>query len=43
MIHPKTKARTVIPIHSGRDIKKPLIRAIIKDAGLTTEEFIRLL
>ena len=25
LIHPKIKARTVIPVHSGRTIKKPLV------------------
>ena len=43
LINPKTKARTVIPIHSGKTIKKPLARAIIDDAKLSAEEFIGLL
>ena len=43
LIHPKTKTRTVIPIHTGKTIKKPLVRAIIDDAKLSTEEFIKLL
>ena len=39
-----TKRRSVIPIHPGRTIKKPLLQAIIeKDAGLTIEEFLQFL
>ena len=43
LIHPTTKARTVVPIHSGRTLKEPLLRAIIRDANLTIGEFIALL
>ena len=43
LIHPETKTRAVVPMHSGRDIKKPLVRAIINDARLTVEDFIKLL
>lgn len=43
LINPKTKARVVIPVHSGKTIKKPLVRAIIDDAKLSAEEFIKLL
>ncbi len=42
LIHPETKARTVVPVHLGRTIKEPLLRAIIRDANLSIEEFIRL-
>lgn len=42
LIHPKTKARTVVPVHSGT-IKRPLVRAIIDDAKVTPEEFLKLL
>jgi predicted RNA binding protein YcfA (HicA-like mRNA interferase family) len=42
LIHPVTKARTVVPIHSGHTIKEPLSRAIIRDAGLSVDEFITL-
>lgn len=37
--HPATKFRTVIPIHSG-DLPKGLLHRILKDAGLTLEEFL---
>jgi predicted RNA binding protein YcfA (HicA-like mRNA interferase family) len=33
----------VVPIHAGRVIKQPLLRAIIRDANLTVDEFIALL
>lgn len=36
-------ARTVIPIHPGKTIKMPLLKAIIKDCNLTVEQFVELL
>lgn len=42
LINSTTKRRTVIPVHSGRTIKKPLLRSIIeKDVGITIEEFLK--
>ena len=43
LIRPEMKARTVVPIHRGRTIKEPLLRAIIRDANLGIEEFTELL
>lgn len=43
MIHKTTKTRTVVPVHSGREIKTPLLRAIIRDANLSVDEFRKLL
>ena len=43
LIQPTMKARTVIPIHAGRTIKKSLLRAIINDAKLSVEEFLKLI
>ena len=40
-IHPQKHYRTVIPNHPG-DIPKPTLRKIIKQAGLTIDEFIAL-
>jgi len=37
------RTRIVIPIHPGREVKPGLVRAIIKEAGITREEFIKLL
>jgi len=42
LYNPFTKRRTVIPIHKGRDIKKPLLKKIIEeDVGITIEEFLK--
>jgi predicted RNA binding protein YcfA (HicA-like mRNA interferase family) len=37
------KTRIVVPVHPGKDVKSGLIRAIIKEAGLSKEEFLKLL
>lgn len=38
-----TNARTVVPVHPGKDIKGPLLKAIISDAKLSEKEFLELL
>jgi predicted RNA binding protein YcfA (HicA-like mRNA interferase family) len=43
LIQPETKARTVLPVHPGRTIKEPLLRAILRDANLSVDAFIELL
>ena len=43
MIQPASKARTVVPIHSGKTIKEPLLRDIRRDANMSIDEFIELL
>jgi len=43
LIHPEKKVRTVVPVHSGRTIKEPLLRAIVRDANLWADEFMKLL
>lgn len=43
LMHPQTKARTVVPVHPGKDIKKSLALSIINDAKLTVGEFLLLL
>jgi predicted RNA binding protein YcfA (HicA-like mRNA interferase family) len=43
LIHPATQARTVIPIHATKTIKKPLLRAILRDANLSVKDFVALL
>ena len=43
VIHPESKARTVIPVHPGKTIKQPLLYAILRDAGLSVDEFVQLL
>lgn len=43
LIHTVTRVRTVVPVHRGHTIKEPLLRAIIRDAHLTLDEFLALL
>lgn len=44
LIHPETYARTVVPMHSGRPLKKSLLHAIIvDDARLPIKDFIKFL
>ena len=43
LMHPENKARTVVPVHSGWTIKVPPLRASVRDANLSVEEFIELL
>jgi len=43
LIQAGKKARTVIPVHGSKTIKKSLLRAIIRDANLSVEEFVALL
>ena len=39
-----TKRRTIIPIHPGKTIKKPLLKNIIeRDVGISIEEFLKFL
>jgi len=43
LIQPGTKARSVVPVHPGRTIKEPLLRAILRDANLSVDAFLELL
>lgn len=44
LYNPTTKQRVVIPVHKGKDIKKPLLRKIIKEEAKTSiKEFLELL
>ena len=43
LVNAATKSRTVVPIHRGRTIKEPLLRGILRDAGLTAHQFLALL
>jgi predicted RNA binding protein YcfA (HicA-like mRNA interferase family) len=40
--HPTTKQTTCVPRHA-KDIKRPLMKEILRQAGLTEEEFQKLL
>ena len=37
------KTRIVIPVYPGKDIKPGLARAIIREAGINREKFLKLL
>lgn len=44
MTIPGDPTRTVtVPVHSGRDLKPGTLRSIIKQAGLSVEDFTKLL
>jgi len=42
LINSATGKRVVVPVHSGKTIKKPLLKSIIEeDAGLNVEDFLK--
>jgi predicted RNA binding protein YcfA (HicA-like mRNA interferase family) len=41
--NPITKRRTTVPNHPGIDIRKGTFKAILKEAGLSVEEFLELI
>jgi predicted RNA binding protein YcfA (HicA-like mRNA interferase family) len=44
LVYPGDASRTVtVPVHAGRDLKPGTLRSIIRQAGLTVEEFADLL
>jgi predicted RNA binding protein YcfA (HicA-like mRNA interferase family) len=44
LVYPGDPTRTVtIPVHAGRDLKPGTLRSIVRQTGLTVEEFIELL
>lgn len=44
LVYPGDPTRTVtIPVHAGRDLKPGTLRSIIRQTGLTVEEFTELL
>lgn len=40
--HPITNRTTSIPVHGGKDIGRNLLSKIIKQAGISVKEFIKL-
>jgi predicted RNA binding protein YcfA (HicA-like mRNA interferase family) len=40
--HPDGRS-TTIPVHGARDVPKGTLRAVLEDAGLTVEEFLKYL
>jgi predicted RNA binding protein YcfA (HicA-like mRNA interferase family) len=44
LVHDVDSSRKVtVPVHSGKDLKRGTIQGILRQAGLTTEEFSALL
>ncbi len=41
--HPAKPGRVTVPNHQRFDLPKPIVRSIIRQAGLTTDEFMALL
>jgi predicted RNA binding protein YcfA (HicA-like mRNA interferase family) len=39
----KEKNRIVVPVHPGKEIKPGLLRAILREAGISREDFDKLL
>jgi predicted RNA binding protein YcfA (HicA-like mRNA interferase family) len=35
--------RTVVPVHKNEDVQRPLLRAILRQAGVSIEDYLRLL
>lgn len=42
LIHPQKHITLSVPVHKGKTLGKGITLAIIKDAGLTVEEFLKL-
>jgi predicted RNA binding protein YcfA (HicA-like mRNA interferase family) len=43
LFHAGRGATIAVPVHGGKDVKPETLRKIIKDAGMTVEEFVELL
>lgn len=43
LIHQEKQITVSVPVHKGTTLGRGITMAIIKDAGITTEEFLRLL
>ena len=42
LIHPEKQLTISVPVHKGKTLGKGITLSIIKDAGLTIEEFLKL-
>ena len=38
MRHPKKKKQLIVPLHSGKDLKKGTLNSILKDAEIKTKK-----
>ena len=43
LVHPGTGRSVTVAVHGAQDLPLGTLRGIIRDAGLTVEEFVRLL
>ena len=43
LTHPQTRQRVSVPVHAGRIVKLGTLKGILEDAGLSRDEFGRLL
>ena len=43
LVHPQSRKRVVVPVHTGKIVKPGTLSGILDDAGLSTEELISLL
>lgn len=43
LVHPDKRITVSVPVHKGKTLGKGITQAIIKDAGLTIEEFLKTL
>jgi len=43
MKHPTKPGRVTVPNHQGFDLPRPIVKSIIRQAGLTNDEFVALL
>lgn len=43
LIHPEKHITLSVPVHKGKTLGKGITLSIIKDAGITIEEFLKLL
>ena len=43
LVHPQSRKRVVVPLHTGKIVKPGTLSGILDDAGLSTEELLSLL
>lgn len=43
MVHAQTDKAVSVPVHKGKTLGRGITRALLKDAGISREEFLRLL
>ena len=37
--HSETKRKITVPVHAGKEIKRGLLRSILRDLGISVEQF----